>query len=357
MLEIRNLSKIFQSKRGHGLNNFNLQINPGELIALMGPNGSGKTTLLKILAAIIKPDCGEINTNEIKDHIFFLEAEGNSGSDQEIDNQNLIEEKRSFAQWMNLTSTWDARPAEFSTGTKYKWKQLSTFLNLGDTKLLLLDEPFAHLDESSTNAILENLKDWSRQHNTSVIWSTHHLASAIHWADRIVNIKQGKKIFDGTPFHMLFRPATAQLALELGHLNLLLGYLKEDALFETPEGTWNLRAHSKDLTNEQIEILKKSSAEFPCCLLVEKSGLELQIINDSSQPIEHYPIGIKSEMAIEQLNPVMTLVAEKSGKKLKIELPSHLWEKISYDKGHSAKNAKFLLSLKENCSLHLLPEF
>jgi len=257
MIELKSITHLFQPKRGHGVSNINLKLQPGEVVALMGSNGSGKTTLLNIISETITAQAGSLIKTSAFQKSFFLTLNQLNQETADIP-QNLIEEKRSFAQWMNLTQVWDTATENLSTGTAKKWAELSSFLNLEETSLLLLDEPFAHLDATSVASIMEKLKEWAVEHQRCILWATHQLTDAARWSHRMIFLQQGKILFDGLPFDFLYHPPTTDYAKEVPGGNLLLGHYSEGQL-KTADGNLNLKTILAQLQDQQLQILNQST--------------------------------------------------------------------------------------------------
>ncbi|MDH4468270.1 MAG: ABC transporter ATP-binding protein [Bacteriovoracaceae bacterium] len=241
LLKLENISHLFQIRKGHGLNQVNLELYPGEVVALMGVNGSGKTTLLNTIAEKISPQKGKIYKGNKWKPPYHFQVASRFNMEASAD----VEEKRSFANWMNLAQFWDTELQNLSTGNFHKWQQMEHFLQLENTNLLLLDEAFAHMDRLGQATIMENLKSWTREKESSVLWSTHDLEFACRWSDRILFMQRGNIIFNGTPEEMLYRPPTIEVALAVDFGNLLVGYVKNQ-LFYANEGTLKLNLNTGD---------------------------------------------------------------------------------------------------------------
>jgi NitT/TauT family transport system ATP-binding protein len=189
------------------LDGIDLELAPGSITVLIGPSGCGKSTLLRLIADIDTPTTGSIRIDDesaaqarqakrfgfvpqapallswrsVRDNVRLL-TEVNNGassrrraSDEEID---------ALLGAVGLGTFADARPKTLSGGMAQRVALARAFAL--DAHVLLLDEPFAALDEL-TRAEMRNLlcRLW-REHATTVVFSTHDLDEAVLLADRVI---------------------------------------------------------------------------------------------------------------------------------------------------------------------------
>lgn len=172
------------------IDNCNLHIKSGEVLALLGPSGCGKSTLLKLILGLLKPMKGEILINGTSDYdpskiAAHLSEERLYPWMTLEENLCLVgtkEESKKCLEEIGLTEWADYYPTAISAGMKKK-------LYLGRMSMLeaeiwLLDEPFNGLDlnsKQSMQAFLRKKKD-----NKTVIVVTHNPQEAIDFADRVI---------------------------------------------------------------------------------------------------------------------------------------------------------------------------
>lgn len=216
---LRNLLPGGVKKIIPALKNVDLSASSGEILALLGPNGAGKTTLLKILASLIEPDSGTVmagkcnviaqpemakeriglvNTNDrsfywrltVKQNLEFF------GSLYNQSKPTAWKKIRDNLEIVGLTDKADARVDTLSAGQRQKLAIVRALL--GDSDILLFDEPTNSLDPTSARALLhfvrEELAD--RQQKT-VIWCTHLLYEAEKISDRFAFLHHGEIIHVG----------------------------------------------------------------------------------------------------------------------------------------------------------------
>ena len=247
-IEIRNVSKQFGDFQA--LRDVSLNIQSGELIALLGPSGCGKTTLLRIIAGLESPDVGSIhfsgedttdvhvrdrNVGFVFQHyalfrhmtVFENVAFGlRVKPRKERPSEAQIKEKvMSLLKLVQLDWIADRYPSQLSGGQRQRIA-LARALAV-EPKVLLLDEPFGALDAK----VRKELRRWLRRlhdelHVTS-IFVTHDQEEALEVADRVVVINQGKIEQEGTPQELWDSPASPFVYGFLGDVNLFKGRAKD----------------------------------------------------------------------------------------------------------------------------------
>ena len=247
-IEIRNINKHFGTFQA--LNNVNLDIHSGELLALLGPSGCGKTTLLRIIAGLETPDTGNIffsgeDTTDVHvrernvgfvfqhyalfRHMTVLEnvAFGlrvKPRSERPSDAQ-IKAKVHDLLKLVQLDWLADRYPSQLSGGQRQRIA-LARALAV-EPKVLLLDEPFGALDAK----VRKELRRWLRRlhdelHVTSV-FVTHDQEEALEVADRVVLMNQGHVEQVGAPQEVWDRPASPFVYGFLGDVNLFHGRAHE----------------------------------------------------------------------------------------------------------------------------------
>lgn len=221
---IENISKKFE--QFNALNQVNLEIKNGSLVALLGPSGSGKSTLLRVLAGLENPDAGRIwlngqDTTQVplqKREIGFvfqnyalfphLTVSQNIAFGLEIRDINSsrkTQRVQELLQLMQLEKFADRYPNQLSGGQRQR-VALARALAV-EPKVLLLDEPFAALDAK----IRKQLRNWLRnlhQHiSVTTVFVTHDHVEAFELAHEIVVLENGNIIQIGTPQEIIDHPA------------------------------------------------------------------------------------------------------------------------------------------------------
>jgi iron complex transport system ATP-binding protein len=210
------------------LSDVTLRLSPGDFVAVAGPNGSGKSTLIRALSRVLRPRLGSamldgrdlyaLPARESARAIAVLPQE--SSIEFEFTCEEVVmmgraphlgrfetESERDRAvvrEAMERTSTWDlrARPVvELSGGERQRVLLARAFAQ--EPKILLLDEPTAHLDVSFQVQILRLVRELRDDRKTTVLASLHDLNLAAAYADRIVLLSKGRIAAAGTPKDVL----------------------------------------------------------------------------------------------------------------------------------------------------------
>lgn len=267
-IEIRNVSKKFANFSA--LQDINLEIKTGELVALLGPSGSGKTTLLRIIAGLEGADQGSVffegedntekNVKERRVGFVFqhyalfnhMSAFDNIAFGLQVRPRNLRPAKEVIRQkvtellsLVKLDGLANRFPDQLSGGQRQR-VALARALAV-EPRVLLLDEPFGALDAK----VRKELRRWLRRLHDDIpvtsVFVTHDQEEALDVADRIVILNEGKIEQVGTPDEVYENPANPFVYDFLGNVNLFHGRLNNGKVhigsseFDAPE-----YANSKD---------------------------------------------------------------------------------------------------------------
>ena len=174
------------------LEDLSLTVSDGQVLALVGPSGCGKSTLLELLAGLQKPDSGHVLAEPaaympqrdlllpwrtaLANAALALECAGFGKAEARAEAQPLFER-------FGLAGFERARPHELSGGMRQRVALARTFL--AGRPLLLLDEPFASLDQITRGSLQEWLAEALRGEPRTVVLVTHDVQEAIYLADRV----------------------------------------------------------------------------------------------------------------------------------------------------------------------------
>jgi ABC-2 type transport system ATP-binding protein len=203
VLEATGLVKRFGDRVA--LREVSLSASRGELVAVIGPNGAGKTTLLSILAGIQGPDAGSIS--KTAGEIGWVPQQA-----AVYNKLTVAENLRLFARLERRDDVEGAVDAMLDqTGLRERaGDQLSTLSGgnrqrvniavglLSEPEVLLLDEPSAALDPRQRDRLWEFILDLAGR-GTTVVYSTHVVPEAERYANQVVVLADGEKLFDGPP--------------------------------------------------------------------------------------------------------------------------------------------------------------
>lgn len=205
MIQVKNLTHYYNKDRA--LDNINLHIEKGKVIAIVGESGSGKSTLLSILSTLLKPTSGEItlldtNTKEIKDindfrktnigfvfqfHylINYLSVKENIelALDEKEDKKTL-----ETLQLLGIEELQNRYPNEISGGQRQRVSIARALAN--QPKIIFADEPTGNLDSKNSLKVFELLKQLC-ENGTTIVVATHDKTLA-KLADTIYEMSDGK---------------------------------------------------------------------------------------------------------------------------------------------------------------------
>ncbi|EGT4018908.1 ABC transporter family protein [Clostridioides difficile CD45] len=212
-LEIRNLNFNYKNKKA--LDNINLTLTDG-VVALLGPNGAGKSTLMRLLVTLYETSIGEIELNNIKYSKNNEKIKANVGYvPQDFDMYNNIngQEYLEFVAKMRDVSKNDLKKHIQKVVSKVNLdkfinKKIGTYSGgvkrrlgiaqalIGDSKLIVMDEPTVGLDPEQRNEFRRLLPEISK--NSIVLISTHIVEDIQFNCDKLIILNQGKILYDGT---------------------------------------------------------------------------------------------------------------------------------------------------------------
>ncbi|MBU5453832.1 ABC transporter ATP-binding protein [Caproiciproducens sp. MSJ-32] len=228
MIEFRNVKKKY--KKNTVIDNFNLTIEKGKLVVLIGASGSGKTTLLKMINRLIPISDGQILINgkdiykmdpiELRRSIGYviqqtglfphMTVKENIEVIPRLIGMSIDEIERKTIELLNMVGLdpeiySDRYPAELSGGQQQRVGVARAFA--AGAEIILMDEPFSALDPITRAELQEELFNIQKEFNKTIVFVTHDMDEAINIADKICILQKGKIIQYDTPENILKNPA------------------------------------------------------------------------------------------------------------------------------------------------------
>ena len=212
IIEYKNIGKSYQGK--WVVRNFNLTINEGDFLCIVGTSGSGKTTLLKMINGLIVPDEGDITINGIRvidqdiislrrkigyaiqgDGLFpHMTVAGNIGYVPKLDGLPKEEVDSIVNRMLSLVGLpLDSKgkyPKELSGGQQQRVGIARAYAN--SPKILLMDEPFGAVDSITRYQLQEDLKQIHKQTDCTIVFITHDMHEAFKLGTHILVMHEGK---------------------------------------------------------------------------------------------------------------------------------------------------------------------
>ncbi len=211
ILSAENLSKQFTNHLA--LDKLNVNVPKGSIYGLLGPNGAGKTTFIRIINQIMAPDKGKVNfmgeplRPKHIERIGYLPEERGLYKKMKVGEQSLYltqlkglsrsEATRRLHAWFEkfgIESWWDKKVEELSKGMAQKVQFITTVLH--EPELLIFDEPFSGFDPINANMIKNEIREL-RDRGSTIIFSTHNMASVEEVCDHIALINEAKIVVEG----------------------------------------------------------------------------------------------------------------------------------------------------------------
>lgn len=247
-LHLRQLSKRYSGVAA--LDGVDLDVEAGELVALLGPSGSGKTTLLRVIAGLLHPDAGRVlfgrddatrlslrerNVGFVFQHYalfkhmtvaeniaFGLRSRPRSRRPDKATIARRVEELLGLIQLPDFGKRY---PEQLSGGQKQR-VALARALAI-DPTVLLLDEPFGALDAKVRVELRRWLRQLHERTGQTTLFVTHDQEEALELADRIVVLREGRIEQVGTPDQIYSEPASAYVFDFIGRANVLDGHVDQ----------------------------------------------------------------------------------------------------------------------------------
>jgi NitT/TauT family transport system ATP-binding protein len=200
-IELRGVGKRFGSA-SPVLDGIDLTVRKGEFVSIIGPSGCGKSTILKLVAGLIPVSSGTalvdgmapVNAREIVSFLFqdatllpWRTVAENVGLALELDHSprdTRPDKIASLLELVGLTHVAKSYPRQLSGGMKMRVSIARALAS--KPRILLMDEPFAALDEMSRDRLNEELLRLRDEQKWTVLFVTHSVAEAVYLSDRIV---------------------------------------------------------------------------------------------------------------------------------------------------------------------------
>jgi len=213
------------------LDGISFRIKPGEIFGLIGPNGAGKTTTIRMVCTLIKPTSGSITifgqdavkqAEKTREILTYLPEE--SGVYPNLTGWEYLQfmAKLQTKQGTNIKDTINEAAAICGLGARLKDKAktyskgmkrrlLVARALMTQPKLAVLDEPASGLDVMHAYHVREIVKQYVKEHNVTVLLSSHNMLEVEYLCNRVALINKGKLVVEGEPRELKIRYECANL--------------------------------------------------------------------------------------------------------------------------------------------------
>jgi phosphonate transport system ATP-binding protein len=230
ILEVKNLHKIYPDGT-HALKDVSFTVEEGEFLVVIGLSGSGKSTLLRCINRLIEPTSGTVTF--LGNNITHIKSKALRNVKRKIgmvfQHFNLIKRRSVLVNVITgklaAISTFDALLGNFSTEIKDEAMKALETVGIADKaytradslsggqqqrvaiarslmqnpKLLLADEPVASLDPATSNSVMQYFEKINKEYGTTVVCNLHFLSLVRRYASRVIALKEGELIYEGSP--------------------------------------------------------------------------------------------------------------------------------------------------------------
>lgn len=361
-IKVRNLSKVFGNQprqalalRNQGmkrpeifektgqtlaLSNVNFNVYDGELLVIMGLSGSGKSTLIRCLNRLVEPTEGQvfINNEDIiklseqalldrrrkyfsmvfQNFALFPHRTVLDNAQFGLEIQHLDKEKREAVakdalQQVGLEGWEDAYPHQLSGGMQQRVglaRALAT-----DGSVLLMDEAFSALDPLIRKDMQQEIQELQYRTQKTTIFITHDLDEALNIGDRIILLKDGEIVQDGTPEEILTRPAddyVARFTEGVDKTRVLAASCAMRRVRATARPNDGPRTTARKMRENELDVMYVIERDRTLIGLISANKIKLALRDNATSIADYIDKNPPSISPDEPLNEIFGLFDERS---------------------------------------------
>jgi thiamine transport system ATP-binding protein len=240
MLRVEDVSVRFGETSA--LDEASLEVQEGEVVAVLGPSGSGKSTLLRVIAGLQRPDAGRVLLNGVdlagtpphrrgiglvfQDHALFhhRDVSGNVAFGLRMRGDSPGRQRARVRELLELVGLAGFEERRVSTLSGGEQQRVALVRALApEPRILLLDEPLGSLDRRLRDRLLADLERTFETLSVTALHVTHDQAEAFALGDRVAVMRAGRVVQEGTPDELWARPVDEDTARFLGLVNVRQG--------------------------------------------------------------------------------------------------------------------------------------
>jgi ABC-type Fe3+/spermidine/putrescine transport system ATPase subunit len=241
MLQIQDISFSYQDKVT--LDSISFELYKGKNLAIIGESGCGKSTLLKLVYGLYDLDKGKIYWNDLEilgpkynlipgmdfmkylaqdfDLMPFITVAENVG--KYLSNINSEKKNERISELLAIVemSEYANTKAKFLSGGQMQRVAIARVLAL-EPEVLLLDEPFSHIDNFRKNSLRRKLFAYLKEKHITTIVATHDSTDVLSFSDEVLVMKKGQVLEKGTPKSVFGNPKNRYVAYLFGDVNEII---------------------------------------------------------------------------------------------------------------------------------------
>lgn len=266
-LRIRGLNKVLGGRTI--IEDLDLTVNEGEMVALLGPSGCGKTTTLRMVAGFLRQDRGtiEVAGRDVSDlgaerrpsamvfqnyalwpHMTVFKNIAFPLKLRKRPKEEIAERVDRALEMVNLTHHRSSRPGKISGGEQQRVALARAIVQEPD--LLLLDEPLSNLDAKLRVKVREEIREIQQRLGITTVIVTHDQDEALSVSDRIAVMNNGKIEQYSTPGELYSHPRTMFVATFIGTMNRVDGALRDGRIVPANDTVVGIRPEDVQFSAE-----------------------------------------------------------------------------------------------------------
>ncbi|WP_107838252.1 ABC transporter ATP-binding protein [Metasolibacillus meyeri] len=274
IIQVENLRKSYGQHEA--IKGISFSVEQGTLFAFLGANGAGKSTTIEILCTLLKKSSGTINMNSymldsshdnaeirksigvvfqqslLDEHLTVYENIIHRGKMYNLSKQELIDNYQFVSSYLNLNDIEKQKYGTLSGGQKRRADIAKALIHR--PTLLFLDEPTTGLDPQTRQFVWQTIKQLQEETNMTVFLTTHYMEEAA-MADKVIVLKQGEIVAEGTPDALKTQYAYDQLALVFYDFTEGANWLQENNInYTEKQNIFTIRVQS---TLHALALLKQ----------------------------------------------------------------------------------------------------
>jgi len=332
MIECRNLGKSYGSLQA--LSGISLRLDEYEFLSILGPSGCGKSTLLRLIAGLEVPSQGQVflHGEEISGRKIILPPErrnfgmifqdfalfphlsvkdnvsyGATGS--KMEKQQRVNE---LLELVSLPHLATKMPHQISGGEQ---QRIAVARALAPRpRLILMDEPFSNLDYQLRQQLRRDIRGILKHEGVATVLVTHDQVEAITFAERMLLMKKGKVIQEGTPSEIYQNPQTIWVSSFVGEANHLPVEWQNDSL-QTPLGELNIP--SEIGSNARIMVVRPEDFKLESVPANQANGTVKYV--DFSGSVQNVGVVLKRGASVQVTGSPHTLWNQEDSVKITAE--------------------------------------